>query len=106
MHDGPDQIARAASYTSMVRDLGANVKAIGAVHVGARVPAGAGVAVRLRGCDAPEACAAEPWSPPRADGESVGLPARRYLQYRVELTSNGEREPEVDWVEVSYSVPP
>lgn len=106
MHDGPDQIARTASYTSAVHDLGAGVKAIGAVHVGARVPAGASVAVRVRGCDAPEACAAEAWSAPLADGDSAGLPARRYLQYRVELTSNGEREPEVDWVEVAYSLPP
>lgn len=106
MANGPDQIARASSYTSLVRDLGADVGAMGVVHFGARIPTGADVAVRLRGCDTPEACLAEPWSAPLADGDPAGLPPRRYLQYRVELSSNGEREPEVDWVEVAYSLRP
>jgi hypothetical protein len=104
MANGPDQIARAASYTSAVRDLGEGVVGLGAVRLGARVPSGAGVGVRLRGCDAPEGCAAEPWSAPLADGESAGLPARRFVQYRVELTSAGEREPELDFFELAYSV--
>ena len=105
MANGPDQIARAASYTSVVRDLGDGVRSIDTVHLGARVPAGAGVAVRLRGCDAPDACAAVPWSSPLADGDSAGLPPRRYVQYRIELTSGGEREPEVDFFELAYRTP-
>jgi subtilisin-like proprotein convertase family protein len=106
MAHGPDQVARTASYTSPVRDLGEGVRSLGAVALGARVPAGAGVAVRLRGCDTALACEAEPWSAPLADGDPAGLPARRYLQYRLELTSGGEREAEVDFVEVAYSRAP
>jgi subtilisin-like proprotein convertase family protein len=106
MHDGPDQIARTSSYTSAVRDLGDRVASLDTVHFAARVPSGAAVVVKLRGCDAPEACADEPWSAPRADGDAAGVPPHRYLQYRVELTSNGEREPEVDWVDVAYSLRP
>ena len=106
MGNGPDQIARAASFTSAVKDLGEGVVEFGAVHLGARVPTGAGAVVRLRGCDAPDACEQASWSAPLADGDDAGLPPRRYLQYRVELTSAGEREPEVDFVEVAYSLAP
>lgn len=110
-HNGPDQLARSASFTSLVRDLGAGVVALDAVRVGGHSPTPEGIVVRLRGCDAPEQCAAESWSEPLvgvldAAGAVPGVPPRRYLQYRVELTSNGEREPEVDWIEVSYRVPP
>jgi subtilisin-like proprotein convertase family protein len=108
---GPDQLARSASFTSLVRDLGANVVSIDARRAGGHSPTADGIAVRLRGCDAPEQCEAEPWSAPLVDllspaGAVPGLAPRRYLQYRVELTSNGEREPEVDWIEVDYRVPP
>lgn len=106
MGNGPDQIARTASFTSAVKDLGEGVVGWGAVRLGARVPAGAGVVVRLRGCDAPEACEQASWSAPLTDGDDAGLPPLRYLQYRVELTSGGEREPEVDFVEVAYSLAP
>ncbi|HVK76503.1 MAG TPA: PA14 domain-containing protein [Kofleriaceae bacterium] len=104
---GPDQVARSGTYTSPVRDLGAGVVAIDAVRFGATVPAGAAVAIRLRGCDDPTACASQPWSGPFTDpaGGPVGLPPTRYLQYRVELTSDGERGAEVDWVEVDYRLP-
>ncbi|HUQ04791.1 MAG TPA: proprotein convertase P-domain-containing protein [Kofleriaceae bacterium] len=106
MANGPDQIARTASYTSPVRDLGEGVRTLGAVTLGARLPVGAGATVRLRGCDTAEACEAEPWSAPLADGDPAGLPARRYLQYRLELTSGGEREAEIDFVELAYSRAP
>ena len=105
MANGPEQVATTASYTSDVRDLGEGVVALDTIRLGARVPAGAAVAVRLRGCDAPEACAGEPWSAPLADGDAPGLPPRRYLQYRLELTSDGAREPEVDSVELAYRLP-
>jgi hypothetical protein len=105
--NGPDQVARSAAFTSLVHDLG-NVVAIDRVRFGGRAPTPDGIAVRLRGCDAPEQCAAAPWSEPIIDG--AGAPAavevKRYLQYRVELTSDGEREAELDWVEIDYRVPP
>lgn len=110
-HEGPDQLARSAAFTSLVRDLGAGVVALDTLRVGGRSPTADGIAVRLRGCDAPEQCAAEPWSDRitgalAAGGVPVDLPPRRYVQYRVELTSDGEREPELDWIELDYRVPP
>ncbi len=107
MGGGPEQVARVASYTSLVRDLGADVTAIDALRFAARLPAGAGVAVRLRACDAPEQCATAPWSEPLTEGGGAapGLPPSRYVQYRVELTSDGERDPELDWLELSYRIP-
>lgn len=105
---GPPPIATDAAWTSAVRDLGPDVTTIERVRLGARVPDGAGVQLLLRTCAAPEACAAEPWSPPvdgaAGDGGAAAprVAPRRYLQYRIELTSDGEREPEVDWVEIDY----
>jgi subtilisin-like proprotein convertase family protein len=106
MRNGPDQVARDASFTSLVRDLG-NVVSIDQVRFAGRSPSGEGVAIRLRGCDAPEQCAAAPWSAPITEsGSPAGIDVKRYIQYRVELTSDGEREPELDWVEIDYRVPP
>ncbi len=105
---GPEQVARTAAYTSLVRDLGDGVTALDAVRFGARVPPDGGVAVRVRTCAAAAECLAEPWSAPLTDGSGAtppGVEPRRYLQYRVELTSDGEREPELEWLEVEYRVP-
>lgn len=105
--NGPDQVARSAAYTSLVQDFG-GVAAIDQVRFGGRSPLPGGIAVRLRSCDAPEQCAATPWGEAVTDGAG-GVPqvdVKRYVQYRVELTSDGEREPEVDWIEIDYRVPP
>ncbi|MBE7453533.1 MAG: enoyl-CoA hydratase/isomerase family protein [Kofleriaceae bacterium] len=97
-------MARTAAYTSLVRDLGDGVTALDAVRFGARL-----IAARRRGGgagadDAAAAeCLAEPWSAPLTDGSGATPPGRRatgYLQYRVELTSDGERAPELAWLEV------
>lgn len=105
--NGPDQVARSAAFTSLVQDLGADVVSIDTVRFGGRAPSPAGIAVRLRGCDAPEQCAAAAWSEPITDGGggAAGITVTRYLQYRVELTSDGEREPELDWLELDYRAP-
>ena len=101
---GPPVIAPGAAWTSAVRDLGDGVRAIDRVRFGARIPAGAGVQVRLRACDLPDRCADEPWSIPvtTAAGAAPRVTPRRYLQYRIELASDGEREPELDWIEIDY----
>ena len=54
------------------------------------------------------ACATEPWGPPITDpmgGKPVVLP-RRFVQYRIELTSNGDRAPIVDELRIDYTVNP
>jgi hypothetical protein len=77
------------------------------VRFAGRAPSPGGVGVRLRTCDAPEQCAAAPWSDPVTEsGAAPSVELKRYVQYRVELTSDGEREPELDWVELDYRVPP
>lgn len=104
---GPEQVARTATYTSQVRDLGAGVVAIDRLRFGARTPPGGQVAVRLRGCDTPEQCLSAPWSAPMTDGTGAAptMAPSRYVQYQIELTSDGEREPELDWIELEYRVP-
>ena len=104
--NGPDQVARSAAYTSLVQDLG-SVAAIDEVRFAGRSAVPDGIAVRLRTCDAPEQCAAAPWGAAvTASGGAPDVEVKRYLQYRVELTSDGEREAEVDWIEIDYRVPP
>ena len=105
--NGPDQIARSAAFTSLVQDLGADVVSIDTVRFGGHSATPEGIAVRLRGCDAPEQCASAAWSAPITDGAggAAGVPPSRYLQYRVELTSDGSREPELDWLELDYRAP-
>jgi hypothetical protein len=90
-----------AAYESAVRDLGAT-SAIEHVVVTATAAAGSAAIVRVRTCAAPEACAAAPWSDPVASDAPPAVAPGRYLQYRVELTSDGDRAASVDAVEVFY----
>ncbi len=105
MANGPDQVARTASFTSLVRDLGAGVIAIDTVHLGARIPAGTTIQVRLRSCDAPELCATTAWSPAITDGGTPAMAPARYIQYQLELTSDGSRAPELDSFALDYRIP-
>ena len=101
---GEPPIPATSSYESTVRDLGADpVASIAAVTWAERLPPGTDVAVRVRTCDRPADCAAEAWSDPVTEpgGTPAATPAR-YLQYRIELTSDGDHAPSVEWLQVDY----
>ncbi len=105
---GEPPIAATSAYDSAVRDLGAGVNAITRVSWIERLPAGADIGVRLRTCDVAGDCAAQPWSAAITDAAG-GVPAvtpRRFAQYRIELTSNGDRPPALDQITVEYNLNP
>ena len=105
---GEPPIALTSAYESPVRDLGSGIAAFTRASWVERVPAGANVIVKLRTCEAAAACAAEPWGTELSDpaGGDPGVPARRFAQYRVELSSNGDRPPALDEISVEYTVNP
>jgi subtilisin-like proprotein convertase family protein len=99
---GEAPIATSAAYESPIRDVG-QLAALDAVTWSARTPAGSNVAVRLRSCAAAD-CAGEAWSAPLTDpaGAPPALTGRRYLQYRVELGSNGDAAAALESIELDY----
>jgi subtilisin-like proprotein convertase family protein len=99
---GEAPIATSAAYESPVRDLG-TVAAYDAVTWDARTPSGTSVAVRLRSCDSAD-CAGQVWSDPLPDptGSFPTLVPRRYLQYRVELGSQGDQAASLESIELDY----
>jgi subtilisin-like proprotein convertase family protein len=99
---GPDRIARSAAWTSAPLDATTSVIAIDGITWAERVPVGASVAVRFRTC-ADAACSEAPaWSDPVASGAGAAVRPARYLQLRVEMTSNGTLEPELRTLAVAY----
>jgi subtilisin-like proprotein convertase family protein len=104
---GEPPIATTSAYESQIRDLG-NVAAITRVSWTERLPAGADIAVRMRTCAAAAECTTESWSAPISDpaGGAPAVTPRRFVQYRVELTSNGDRPPALDDLKIDYTVNP
>ncbi len=98
---GRPPIAPLAFYDSGVRDLGAT-SVIERVVVTATTPPGSAAVIRLRTCATPEACTTAAWSEPIAPDAPPDVAPARYLEYRVELTSDGDRAASVDAVEVLY----
>jgi subtilisin-like proprotein convertase family protein len=92
---GPDKVARSAAWTSQVIDATSNVIAIDGITWKARVPDGAGVQVRLRGCQQADCGDGPAYSGPVTSGMPFAIVPARYLQLRVEMTSDGSHEPEL-----------
>jgi hypothetical protein len=61
--------------------------------------------VRLRAGDSVDAVKAATWSEPVAAGAAPGLPAARYVQYRVELGSDGASSAELDSISLVLADP-
>jgi hypothetical protein len=90
-------------FESSVRDLGAGVVAIDTVTWTERAPAGTDVALRVRTCATPEECAGATWSAPiTTSGGAAGVAPARYLQYRIDFTSDGDRAPALEMVRIDY----
>lgn len=102
---GAAPIPLASSYTSPIKDLGAGVTRLDSFSWGPRLATGTSVQLRARtGASADELLVA-PWSTPMLDAagsEPAALPAR-YFQYKIELASDGDGAPAVDWVRLEYS---
>ncbi len=103
---GAPPIAPAARYTSPVHDLG-GAAAITAVRWQPVVPAGASVAIALRTGATAEACAAAAWSAPLANpaGTAPTVPVGQFVQYRVDLGSDGDATPALEAIDIDYGPP-
>lgn len=97
---GPERIAKTASWTSPVLDATTTVRAIDASW-DARVPDGAAIEIRVGTCQQAD-CGDAAWSPPATMESEFDVEPGRYLQIRVDMTSDGVREPELHSLTVEY----
>jgi len=86
-------------YTSAPRELG-DVVRLGTMRWSVRQPMIPPV-IRVRTCDTAAACEAEAWIVV-ADGTTPSVEPRRFLQYQIELASDGDLPTSIDWVELDY----
>lgn len=98
---GHAPIATTATYESAIRDLGETSR-IDDVSFSAPTPTGTAVAVRLRTGASPEELMAQPWSDPAISGSPAIVAAGEFVQYRVELSSDGDHSPTFDWIQLVY----
>ncbi len=95
--------ATSSRYESAVRDLGDVVAYERIAWTTRQAPESSAVIVKLRTCETAEACAAEPYV--EVSNASVpGVTARRFFQYAVEITSNGDVPTALDAIELRYFV--
>jgi subtilisin-like proprotein convertase family protein len=98
---GPEKIAKTASWTSQILDAQTHVIAIDSVTWDDRLQAGAGVEVRVGTCQQAD-CSDVTWSGAVAKATAFAVGPARYLQLRVDMTSNGSLEPELRSLSVMY----
>jgi hypothetical protein len=98
---GPDKLARMASWTSQVIDAQTPVFAIDRVTWNERAGGNAKVAVHVRTCQQAD-CSGAAWPDPIAQGAAFDVPRGRYLQLRVEMTSDGTVEPELGGLALAF----
>jgi len=102
---GPEQIAPTAWWRSPIVEHATAVSQIDAITWDERAPGTATVVVRMRTCD-DAACDGDAWSEPITKGTPPTLPAQRYLQLEVEMTSDGTHEPELRSLMAQYRTDP
>jgi hypothetical protein len=101
-HGGPDRVARSSTWISAPLDVTTRVLGIDGITWTERLPAAATVSVSYRAC-AQAACSDDPkWSGPVVNGAAGDVAPQRYLQLKVEMTSNGTLEPELRGLAVAY----
>jgi subtilisin-like proprotein convertase family protein len=98
---GRPPIATSATYVSPVHDLG-EPSQIDGVSAGATTPDGTALAIRVRTGASQDELQARAWSDPVAPGAPPIVPAGRFVQYKVELSSDGDRSAALDWVQLVY----
>ncbi len=99
---GPEQIARAATWRSPIKDLGTTLVKVDTITWDDRTPTGTGVELRLRSCAQPDCSDETSWGDPVAKEMPVALAQRRYLQSQVTMTSDGSNEAELRSLQVTY----
>jgi hypothetical protein len=102
-HGGPDRVARAATWISAPIDATTNIIAMDGITWIERLPIAGTIKVSYRLC-AQATCGDDPkWSETVGNGAkaNIGDP-QRYLQLKVELTSDGMVEPELRALVVNY----
>ncbi|HET7505430.1 MAG TPA: proprotein convertase P-domain-containing protein, partial [Kofleriaceae bacterium] len=98
---GPEKIAKSASWISPAIVQATDVFAIDSVTTDERVPGGATLAVFVRTCQQ-ASCSDGTWAGPVAKGTPFAVTPGRYLQLRVDMTSNGVLEPELRSLNVAF----
>jgi subtilisin-like proprotein convertase family protein len=98
---GPEKVARTATWTSPVLDGQTNVFAIDSATWDERVPDGATLDVHVRTCQQAD-CSDGTWSAPVTKATPFSVTPGRYVQLRVDMTSNGVLEPELQSLNVTY----
>jgi hypothetical protein len=101
---GEPPVATTASYQSSLRDLGSDRPEVLSVQWAPRAPAGSTVAIRARTCAVAADCADQAWSEPLADpaGSTLPFEAQRFLQWRAEMTSDGDATPSLESLFIEY----
>jgi subtilisin-like proprotein convertase family protein len=99
---GPERIARTSSWTSPVLDAATSVRAIDSVTWDQRIPGGAGIEVRVGTCEQADCSDGPAWSPVVTMSTAFSVDPGRYLQVRVDMTSDGVLEPELRALAVAY----
>jgi hypothetical protein len=90
-------------YVSAVRELGDAVAFERIAWVLRQAPDPSAAIVRLRTCDAAEECAAETFVAVE-NGGVPAVPVRRFAQYEVEITGNGDLPTALDAIELRYFI--
>ncbi len=98
---GHAPIAAMSAYESAPHDLGGPSR-LDEVDYSASTPPGTSVVVRLRTGTSADDLMAQPWSDPVTSGQPPIVGAGQLVQYRVELTSDGDHSPSLDWIELVY----
>lgn len=98
---GPAPVASSARFESKPRPLPAEAAEIVAVRTVPAAPAGATIAISIRTCRTAEACASAAWQPVT---DALSIPAEPFVEYRLELGSDGWAVPSVERVEIDYRI--
>jgi hypothetical protein len=98
---GHAPIVTSAAYESAPHDLGMTSH-VDEVDFSAATPPGTSIVVRLRTGSSADELMAQPWSDPVTSGQPPIVGAGQLVQYRVELTSDGDHSPSFDWIELVY----
>jgi hypothetical protein len=100
---GPDQVAKSATWLSPVLDHGTRLFSVDDIVWTERVPAGGqGAQVFLRTCDTADCSDNPAWGTALAQHAMPVLEARRYMQAKIALTSDGTTETELQSFAVTY----
>jgi subtilisin-like proprotein convertase family protein len=102
MTGGPDKVAKAASWTSRVIDTTTPVTAIHGITWNERAPTGATVQVQFRACQQADCSDGPAFSGPVTSGALFTIAPARYLQLRVVMTSDGNHEPELQSLAITF----